>query len=228
VRTIPGSALSLRGQRSKWQPLVLLIALAAGGCSGHGQIELSSLNYRAIDPPPPRAARLELDRGYWWTDADGQVWIALSGRRQLLCGPPLRFDMSLVLEKLPAGPARNYQVGFRELRAMSRWGPTESRFTSVAGVVALYRRPQERLRGSFRLIVQRQYRQLLGGWSGPSSYLLQGTFEAVHDEKAGQAIAAQTEAYGWEREPAPHSQPQSSGPQTDVSPASVPSGPASR
>ncbi len=92
-----------------------------------------------------------------------------------------RFQMSLVLEDLPAGRARNYLVKKREFRGVARMGPAHSRWTSLSGVVALYREPGDRLRGSFRLQVAREVQQLLGGWSSPDRYLMMGTFEARPD-----------------------------------------------
>ncbi len=118
------------------------------------------------------------------------------------------FQLSLSLEKPPAGRARNYLVSRRELRAVARFGPAESRFVSISGIVALYRKPHDRLRGSFRLQVAQQAQKLLGlgGWSRPRRYLTLGTFTAVHDEERGRRIAAETESFGWDRKP-PASRP---------------------
>ncbi len=187
---------------------VLALGLLAG-CQGRGRVELASLNYREIDPPSPRFSGLDLERCYWWTDEAGQVWIALEHDKPwlLLGGEHFVFQLSLVLEKPPAGHARNYLVSKRELRGVARFGPVESRFVSLAGVVALYRESSNRLRGSFRLDVARQAQEFLGGWSPGSRYLMLGTFEAVPDEQQGRRIAAATEAFGWDRQPPTASQP---------------------
>ena len=179
------------------------LCLAAGcGGSGGGRVEVTALNYRAIDPPAPRFVRVEIERCYWWTDEAGQVWVAMERDKPWLLGPErFVFQLSLSLEKLPAGRQRNYRVTKRELRAVARFGPAESRFVSLSGIVAIYHEPGDRLRGSFRLEVAREVLQLLGQWSRPSRYLMMGTFEAVRDEQRGRPIADQTEAFGWQREP---------------------------
>ncbi|MFH1748565.1 MAG: hypothetical protein ABIG44_16140 [Planctomycetota bacterium] len=174
------------------------------GCGGNAHLELTSLNYNSIDPPTPRTAKLDLNRCYWWTDADGQVWIAMESIRRPLFGVlgDFTFRLSLVLEKLPAGEGRNYTVAQRELRAVARFAVTEGRFVSSAGIVALYRADGDRLRGSLRLQTRREVSQLLGGWGRPSSYLMQGNFTAIHDETRGRPIAEATESQGWHRPPA--------------------------
>jgi hypothetical protein len=191
---------------------------ALTGCGGRGHIEVVSLNYRAIDPPAPRVARINLDRCYWWTDQDGQVWIAMEREIRPLLGGRLgnfHLQMSLVLERLPAGTERYYIAAKRELRARALVGPTQIRFSSAAGILALYREPGDRLRGSFRLLTRRVVTRWLGGWGRPSSYLMLGSFEAVHDEARGRRIAAATESSGWERSrTGPTSRPASSRPTT--------------
>jgi hypothetical protein len=164
-------------------------------CQGRGRVEFIDLNYREIDPPAPRTQRMNVERCYWWADESGQVWIALEHEQSVLLGAErFVFQMSLVLEKLPAGHARNYLVTKRELRAAARLGPAEGRFVSLSGIVALYRESDDRLRGSFRLEVAREIGQLLGGWGRPTHHLMQGTFVAVHDEQRGRRIADECDA----------------------------------
>lgn len=194
--------MSKRVARLAVHTLLCVVASAAVcGCAGSGSLELISLNFKSIDPPAPRGSRLKLDHCYWWQDESGQVWIAMERKQSLLPGDEFLFvfNMSLVLEKMPAGAARNYMVSDRALRAAARIGPAELRFTSEAGALALYRESGDRLRGSFRLRVARQYGTMLGGWSRPARYLMQGTFIAVPDEARGRQIAAATEESGFER-----------------------------
>ncbi len=191
-------------RRASWVLVAILVLCAAAtGCNGHGRLELVPLNYRSIDPPAARVVRLDVDRCYWWSDESGQVWVAMETARRPLFGVfgEFVFQLSLVLERLPAGEGRNYTVARRELRALARFALTEGRFVSAAGIVALYREEHDRLRGSFRLLARREVSKLLGGWGRPSSYLMQGTFEAVHDEQRGRRIAAATESQGWQRAP---------------------------
>ena len=199
-----------------------LTVYCAAGCGSRVHVELVPLNYRSIDPPAPSVAELNLGRCWWWTDDDERLWIAMEYDRASLLGRYARFvfQMSLALEELPAGQARNYKVTAQTVRAVARVGPTESRFTSATGIVAVYRTPNEGLRGSFRVLTRRQVSRLLGGWGQPSHYLIQGTFDAVRDAARGQSIAEATEAQGWERRsrrgaaPRQEEAPASSGPTT--------------
>jgi hypothetical protein len=180
---------------------VPFLPLLLAGCQGGGRVEVTSLNFREIDPPAPHFVHVPIDRCYWWTDDQDQVWIAMERDQPLLVRPEhFVFQLSLVLEKLPAGRGRDYHVFRRELRGKARFGPAEGRYVSLSGIVALYREGTERLRGSFRLEVAQEALGLLG-WSAPRRQLMMGTFEAVPDNGRGRTIAAQTEADGWQRTP---------------------------
>jgi len=200
-------------------PLMLGGLYLLAGCHGTGRVEVAALDFRSIDPPAPHVARVDVDRCYWWTDASGQVWIAMQCDKPVALGVErFVFQLSLVLDSPPAGRARNYLVNKRELRAAARLGPAQSRFVSLAGIVALYRGPGDRLRGSFRLQVAREVQKLLGGWSQPSRHLMMGTFEAVYDEERGRDIALATEADEWKRDETSVVKPSPSNPTLPVKP----------
>lgn len=180
-----------------------VVALLAG-CAGGGRVELVALNFEAIDPPAgpaPRVSRLELDQCYWWLDEQGHVWVALQREQRWPVGPDwrFRFQLSFALDEPPAGQARDYRISRREFRAAARFGPSQSRWESVRGIVALYREPGDRLRGSFRLQVTREVQRPLGDWSRPVAYIMLGTFTAVRDEARGRRIAEGSEFPGHER-----------------------------
>ena len=181
-----------------------MVCSLALGCAGSGRIDLAALNYRDIDPPEPTYTTLPIQRCTWWTDERGQVWVAMQHERAVvLTGDKLLFRLSLVLDALPAGRAKNYLVSRRELRAFARFGPAQARYTSLAGIVALYREDGDRLRGSLRLDVAQQAQQLLGGWTREQRHLMLGKFVAVPDDGWGRTLAAETEALGWQRDPPP-------------------------
>jgi hypothetical protein len=196
----------------------LALWLALTGCQGRGRVDVAALNFQAVDPPagpPAEFTRLEMDRCYWWTDDQGKVWVAMERDQPIGWGTDwhFKFQLSLALDQPPAGRARDYLVTKRELRAVSKFGPSQSRFVSLVGVVALYREPDNRLRGSFRLQVAREMQELLGNWSAATRWLMLGTFEAVPDPGRGKEIATESEAFGPQREspaesaPPPASQP---------------------
>ncbi len=205
--TVPGPALAAPGRRA-WLGALALVLLAglgllAAGCHGQARLELAAIDYKSIDPPAARSVRLSPSRCYWWTDEQGRVWIAMQYERRTLLGRlgHLQLQLSLLLEKPPAGKARNYEVDNRTLRAVARAGPTEGRFTSVTGIVALYREPNDRFRGSLRILSDRQASRQFGGWGKSARFLILGSFTAVHDEQRGREIADLTESHGWERDP---------------------------
>lgn len=177
------------------------ILLLLSGCHHAGHVEIAALNYAAIDPPAPRVSRVGLDRCYWWTDEAGRVRVAMERDQPWVLGPThvehFVFQLAFTLEKPPAGRSRNYLLSKHQMQGVARFGPAHSRFVSIAGIVALYREPGDRMRGSFRIQVARQALQLLGGWSRVSRYLMTGTFTAVHDEERGRRVAAQAEDNGW-------------------------------
>jgi hypothetical protein len=188
-------------------PALFFACLALfGGCAGTGRVCVAALNYQGIDPPagaPPKVTYLDMDRCYWWTDEDGHVRVAMECQRPSLLLPEWRFRflLSLALDQPPAGRARDYHLGGRELRGVVRFGPSQGRFESVRGIVALYRERGNQFRGSFRMEVAREVQQLLGGWSRPARYLMMGTFTAVADEAQGRQIAGEAEALGPQRPP---------------------------
>ncbi len=208
--------------------LAVIIPLGAVGllvgCHGRGRVEVAALNFRAIDPPAPRVAKLEFDSCTWWLDDDGRVCIAMDCQQPVLLGAAgeLVFQLSMVLDKPPRGRARNYLVSKRELRGLARFGPAAARYVSLSGIVALYREPGDRLRGSFRLQVARQSSRMLGGWGKPHRHLMMGTFVAVPDDGRGRKIAAETAAYGWEPKPLPESAPTNGTPAPAGRPLSAP------
>lgn len=194
--------------------ILFLLCAFLPACAGSASLHLTPLNYQSIDPPSPAMIDLNMDHCCWFTDDAGQVCIAMNRTIPSILGEKFRFDflLSLVLEKLPAGKARNYNIRSRELRALARGGPAESRFTSHIGILALYREAGDRLRGNLRLEVGRQESSFLGVWTRPARYLLLGSFEAVHDERRARPILEESESSGFTRPPPPATQPASSAP----------------
>lgn len=171
-------------------------------CSGcAGRLELTALNFTAIDPPAARTWRIPIESARWSTDADGLVWVTFHRASSALVPKAVRqkLDFSLRLSELPAGPARNERVDSDSLRMRVEVGPFEGRFVSKRGIVAIYRLSEARLRLSLRVLVSRRVEQLLGGWGKPADYLLFGTFEAERTESVSGEIVDRTEDQGFER-----------------------------
>ncbi len=193
---------SKRGVRCRFPVAVgLLCMLCVTGCRGGGDVQLISLDFRSIDPPAPRVFELSFDRCVWWSDANGRLWLAMSRDMQSILGPlgRVQFEMSIRLEKPPSGKARNYSLAADEVRARIRTALSETRLTSISGILAVYRESGDALRGSFRFQANRHTLQILGGWSRGARFLFLGRFHAAPDAGEAAAIVESTEGPGFER-----------------------------
>lgn len=181
--------------------LACLATLFLAGCRGGGNVQLISLDFRSIDPPAPRVFELSFDRCVWWSDERGRLWLAMSRDLQSIFGPlgRVQFEMSIRLEKPPSGRARNYSLAAEEVRARIRTALSETRLTSISGILAVYREGGEGMRGSFRFQANRHTLQILGGWSRGARFLFLGRFHAVPDAGEAGAIVESTEGPGFER-----------------------------
>jgi hypothetical protein len=160
---------------------VALCAALAAGCNGGARIELVALDYRTVDPPPPKSVALHFDACYWDETDSGAVQLVLTHERGSLLGRYGRLDFQLLfqLDKLPAGRERLDHLRRDDMLGVARSALVQARYRSLVGVVSLERASATMLRGSFRALVRRRSTQLLGGWGRPQSVLLQGTFSAI-------------------------------------------------
>lgn len=175
------------------------------GCAGRGALEFASLEFATIDPPPPRVLRVSLDRAFWHVDdRDGTLRIGLEKDAASLLGEigRVRVQISLRLDKPPAGPTKQYSLRTSEMRGRVRVGAAESRLLSATGIAAIDRVDGHRLRGQFRMIATRRTLQLLGGWANGPRALILGEFEALLDAEQCEAIYAATEEDDFGRPPA--------------------------
>ncbi len=192
--------------------LVLAAALTAG-CSGNAQLQFVSTSLTAIDPPPPIVYRYDPQQCFSWVEDSGAFTIAMrfdnispfSGLGKLT------LQMSYVLESPPAGTARDYAVGPREVRGCFDAPIGRNRFLSQRGIISVIK-TKNGFKGSFRVTLQHypaaSVLNLLP--QRPGTYLLFGTFESVNDPVRCKQIRDVTEADGWTRptrDPVPTSQP---------------------
>jgi hypothetical protein len=171
---------------------ILLVGVSAG-CTGSGTVQFASLDMTRVDPPPARVQTVQFGRVSWWTDeVDGTLRIAFEKDAPSLLGEIGRVivQLSLRLEKLPAGPSREYKLGPSELRGRVRVGATETRLASASGVAVIDRVSESVL----RLIATRRTMQLLGGWGTGARLLVLGEFRAVREEGVGARIYEETES----------------------------------
>lgn len=179
--------------------LIAAAALLSAGCS-RGRIELTSLQFRTIEPPAPRALAFEIQDAIWDEDAEGRLRIALRRQDTIpFLNLRQRLVLSFLLERLPNGKAREYRLTKATLRGLAEVGPGQARLESLGGIAAVYRQdsPNE-IRGTFRLLANRYTAQVLGGFGKPTRVLLQGEFRARRDPRTAEWLA-ETEQAGFER-----------------------------
>ena len=157
--------------------------------------------------PIPTAGPLLLELSpkecYFWTDGDDRLLLAMRAFHPSLWGPffEREFILSLVLEEVPAVPARYYQATRRTLRARYRDGLGHTRTASLIGSVLITDFGTSRPRGRFRIKARQQDYFVLTGWGRDTLVLLVGEFEAVEERLRGERILARTEESGMERLP---------------------------
>ena len=103
------------------------------------------------------------------------------------------FALSLVLSAQPSDTAKRYRADRRTLRLRADAGMSHTRAASLGGIVALARDGPNRLRGRFRIPVNRQSYSVLTGWGKDTRVLLVGEFLAVHNPEKGKRLFALTE-----------------------------------
>jgi hypothetical protein len=190
--------------------IAVLALVVLTGCAGSGTFQFASLDMTRIDPPPAQVQTVQFERAFWWTDEiDGTLRIAFEKDAASLLGEIGRVivQISLRLEKPPAGPSREYKLGPAEMRGRVRVGAMETRLASASGVAVIDRVREGVFRGALRLIATRRSMQLLGGWGSGARLLVLGEFEAVRDRDAGRRIYSDTESSDFSR-PAPRASSQ--------------------
>jgi hypothetical protein len=185
--------------------LLLLLAVLSG-CAGSAEVRFVSLQPQEIDPPTTQVYSFPAQECYWWTDDAGDLTLAWRCvRHNVFMGKygTVDFQMSLVLDKPPAGSGRNYKVGGRETRSLFVSAFEGLRLVSGSGIVGVNVRGDDTLTGSFRIWMTPRAEIHVFSFlpQDPGGLLCFGKFRAVKDEKRGQAIRAYCEANGWSRPP---------------------------
>lgn len=189
----------VNGRRTATAVSLLVVTLASMGCNGSARFGFVSLNTQAIDPPRVEPFEFSADECYWWTDDSGNLRIALHARqRNVFLGKLgiLDIDLSLCLDKPPAGLGRDYPLHQHEPRILIRSVMQTQRFTSVSGIASVLVKPGDQMHGSFRILLNpvAEAGMLSILPSKPGPVLCYGTFRAVRDAERGVALLNQSDA----------------------------------
>ena len=181
--------------------LTLFSAILASGCHNSAELHLIPLTYSRIDAQAPLVLSLQTQECYFWVDERQQIRIAMTGRTAPLFDKENRrtFDMSLVLDGVPANVARNYRVTRRGLRGTLSQGDHHTRFASIRGIAAVWLDGPDRIHGRIRISTKHQKFNVLLGWHASRQVLVLGEFNAVRDRRRCEAILTRTEEGGMER-----------------------------
>ena len=180
---------------------LLIVCAETAGCAGSAHIGVVPLNLKKLRDRDPLIRHLDARRCYYWHDEKGRLCIALEFENLSLIGDYGRrsLAMSLVLNEMPVGNARNYRANLRTLRMIARAGAQHVRWASLSGIVAIRRTPAGHIRGRFRIAAKQQKFHIALGWSSDSRVLLFGEFDAIPGEPEGRKILTRTEADGMDR-----------------------------
>jgi len=187
-----------------WRFSLVTALLAVAGCRGSADVRVVPLMRTDFTEREPLVQQVPVDEAYYWLE-DGRLWISLRCYRPSALGPAFAFDweMSLVVDGLPAGSARLYPLKGEAVRVVQTVGGDQRRSRGWTGVAVIHAPENGRLQGRFHCNVRQQQFTLLRGWQ-PSPlaapmFIVVGRFEAVENAELGRAIRDETEAAGFER-----------------------------
>ena len=196
-------AAAVRKGNVRCTAMAALGLLLLAGCAGHASIHLVPLGGSKISTTAPLVQKITPDECYYWVNEKNELCLAMREVDRSIWGKRFEgeFILSLVLEGLPAGAARDYRVSRRTLRARLRAGYRHTRAASLGGIVGVWDYDGGELKGRFRMSAKHQTYSILTGWGGNAAVLFVGEFTAVLDRPAGEKILARTEERGMERPP---------------------------
>jgi len=182
-----------------------MLAVMAG-CAGAGTVYAVPFTRRDLPPHEPPVEVVQAAEAFWWKEGDA-VHVVLRRRQPSLIGPVFarEFLLSLILQGMPAGHERLYQLNRDSLRVRTFDRGLQRRAASVMGVAVIASPRHGVLKGRLHAIVRQQQFTVLTGWAPALSraplVVMAGEFEAVHDPVCGRMIREQVEADGFSRSP---------------------------
>lgn len=152
----------------------------------------------------PLVHDVRLGEGYYWVDDDDRLKIALRRRADSAISDMLDqlWAMSIVLDGLPAGRERLYEVQHSAVQMLQTAGGGRMRARSIKGIVVVGSPEGGRLRGRFHVSLLPEQFSVLKGWVPVwTPLVVAGEFTAVLDPTRGQEVLAVTEQDGYARLP---------------------------
>ena len=204
---MPDASRTTRGLvlRTVVAGVCLILAMSAIGCTGHGTVHMVPFMRSDFSPTERPIVTTQVSEAYYWLDSSGKLNLALRHHAPSLLGKVFESDwqMSMILDGLPAGAERLYTLDTRSVRIRYNQGPAHQRFASFAGVAVAGAPKNGAMNGRFHVTVRGQQFGVISGWSPPLQrgplIVMVGTFTAVENATRGRAILENTESDGFDR-----------------------------
>ncbi len=181
--------------------IALALVVTASGCASGASLQFADLNFKRLNPDDPLIVNVPIE-SCWWSIEGQQVHIAMTlGDIRSESGTTReRMLLSLVLEGIPEGQAREYRLGKPAMRCYRHEKQDHARYASLQGVATIRLRPGNMLEGRFRISARKQVFHILTNWTTVGPTLVMGTFTAKRDGERVSSILVQTEEGGMERQ----------------------------
>jgi hypothetical protein len=182
--------------------LLASIFMCAGGCTGHGQLQSIPMVRKDLPPGQPLIQKIPIQEAYYWVDADDKLNIGLKYHATSWLNEMLNVSCaaSLVLDGLPAGREKLYQLHRNDLMWILSSGGNHQRLRSLKGVTVVEGPQYGRIKGRIHVTIHQQKFTVLDGWKSSGLLTLVGKFEAVRNKAAGEKIFSQVETEGFDRD----------------------------
>lgn len=207
MRSIPTTVNILglaRSSRSVAATAVVAFIGAAccGGCqSARTGVDVIDLDYRRINDDEKLIRHVNVGHGYWWTEGDKLMVALTTDTKGLTPLDHKRFDLTLVLDGMPAEKSRTYELGREAVRGYLRYGLSHERFRSMRGIANVQFESGNRISGKFRLSAAKEFFHVLTDWAPVGPVVLVGEFGAIKNPRAGGEVLARSEEDGMGRMP---------------------------
>ncbi|UCD28063.1 MAG: hypothetical protein JSV03_13345 [Planctomycetota bacterium] len=180
-----------------------VVFLLLAGCTGRATVHLLPFMRTNFSPTEALIQTIKVNEAYYWCDDDGKLSVAFRYRVRSLLGKALDVEwlMSMVLDGMPAGSEKLYQLHRPAVRISQSYGGDHRRCRSLRGIAVIYVSRGAPLKGRFQITVHQQKFSVLKGWMSASPLIVIGEFEAVENPAAGKEILSLTEADGFARDP---------------------------
>ncbi len=177
------------------------LLLTVLGCHGSASYTIASLDMKRVNATEQLTLKVNASECYHWVNDSGELCVAFRMDDWSILGELFArgSTASFVLGDPPAATGKNYRATRRTARFINDAGFGHTRAASLGGIVGVWYYDKPVISGRFRFTTVQQSYSVLTGWTGKTHVLYVGEFKSVLDQKAGEAILAETEMDGMKR-----------------------------